>query len=924
MTTETGLTNRLIEHAMPLREVSAQSAREKSIRHGHISTLHIWWARRPLAACRAAVYAALLDDPATKEERDRLCQEVAELSNWDIVNGKDYKGLLETARARIRQRFPTPPRILDPFSGGGAIPLEALRLGCEAYANELNPVAYIVELCTLVYPQQYGKPGTIPHPTMGQLEVPNKLAEDVKRWANWVLQEARTELAEFYPPGPNGATPVAYLWARTVKCSNPACGTEIPLVRQTWLAKNRGIALEVVPDRVKRSVSFKIVTGVSNLADSDTAQDDGEGTTRAGGVTCPVCNQSSGADYIRTEGKAQRIGHMAMVVVELRSGEVKSYRVATQADQQLLEKARKRVATLTTENGFSVIPDEALPEKGTLGFRVQNYGVLNWGQLFNPRQGLALATFAAQVRRAYDLILAESGDPEYARAVTTYLALLVDRQADYNSVICNWHNTGEKVNHSFSRQAVPMVWDYTEINPFSSSSGSYEGAVEWILRVIEANSNLGEPAEHRLGSATRLPFEDGYFDAVVTDPPYYDAVPYADLSDFFYVWMRRTIGPLYPQVFRTPLTPKAAEIVQNPSRQGGNQPAKEFFEREMGKAFAESARVLKDDGIAVIVFAHKSTEAWETLINSLLSAGLYVTASWPINTEMGARLRAQDSAALASSFFIVCRKRLAGQDGYYDLVLPEMRQNIRERLAEFWEQGIRGPDFFISAIGPALQAFGRYRRVLLPNSGEEVPAAQFLKDVRGVVAEFALERILKLGHTGAIDELSRFYLFWRWSFGTSDTPIDEARKLAQALGIHLEELLGKSNGILRQKGDKARIRGVLDRKESEGLGLRGFAGGAPGMVDILHRACLEAESGGPAASAEYLAQAGKAESEEFWTYAQALGDILPDGDKEKNMIQVLNTLRGAIEKGAADYQQRQRPRPKPGEGQLIMLGFEEE
>lgn len=435
-----------------------------------------------------------------------------------------------------------------------------------------------------------------------------------------------------------------------------------------------------------------------------------------------------------------------------------------------------------------------------------------------------------------------------------------------------------------------MVWDYPELNPFSNGSGNWEGAVEWIARVIAHCSNSSnQPAFLNRTSATRLPYTS-QFEAVITDPPYYDAVPYSDLSDFFYVWLKRSVGFLYPELFATPLTPKALEIVeQRPHKSLKTRKDAAFYEENLTKAFEEAHRVLTDRGIFTVVFAHKSTAAWETLINSLLQAGLIVTASWPLRTERPGRLIANDKAALASSIFIVCRKRVADEDGFFDDVRREMTARIKERLDFFWSQGIRGADFFISAIGPAVEVFGRYRAVR-KLSGEVVTVAALLDLVQEAVADYTLARVLNGRYKmGTVDAPTRFYVMYRWSYGGEKLLFDDARRLAQALGAEVSELV--RYGVLKQSGDSVTMPGANDRKKQEHLGEAGRDGAAPAVIDVMHRAVLIWQEGDRRALAEYLAQHALGREEEVHAVAQALVNVLPQGDRERQLLE--NYLQGS-------------------------------
>jgi putative DNA methylase len=489
---------RLIEVDFPIRPVSEESVREKNIRHGHISTLHIWWARRPLAASRTTALAALLpDDPHRREALLRL---VRDLAPYEAVQGENPE--LEKARALIREAFGgRPPRVLDPFAGGGSIPLEALRLGCEVHALDYNPVAVLILKCVLEYPQRYAKPDSVsalPLPVrerssllLFEEEGPDEspLLRAVRAWGAWVLEEARRELQPFYPPDPDGSVPVGYIWARTLPCQNPACGVEIPLMRQTWLAKkdNRKIALRLVPNRAARRVDAEIVEGRAISFDPE------EGTVTRAHVRCPLCGGSIDDDTTRRlfrEGKAGQ--RMMAVVLHHPDRPGKRYRLPTARDleayraaEQALEEKRRK---LWEEWGMDPVPDEPTPIGGGPGaeraFSVHKYGLTRWGDLFNARQKLALITFADKVRQAHVQMRSQSAEPDFAKAVVTYLALGLDRLADYNSVQCVWHISKELVAHTFGRQALQMVWDYIEVNPLSNATGNWADSFGYLLGVL--------------------------------------------------------------------------------------------------------------------------------------------------------------------------------------------------------------------------------------------------------------------------------------------------------------------------------------------------------------------------------------------------------------------------------------------------------
>jgi len=942
---EGGFVKRLIEEDFPIFEVSRESAREKSIRHGHISTLHIWWARRPLAACRAAIFASLVPDPATLIEpipeyvdflletlpespteeknewpnmraRKRLVKFTADISPWEASNNqhllKKARKIIEVGTAIINglrgkeltkviegKRKVEMPKVLDPFAGGGSIPLEALRLGCEAHALEYNPVAVLILKATLEYPQKYGE----------------KLVKDVEKWGRWVLDEAKGEIGKFYPEeGDSGQrdllkrdkkagwVPIGYIWARTMQCQNPACGAEIPLMRQFWLRRKEdsdgridwsgSIYLHPVIDK-KKHVDFEIINA-KQLAGFDPSKGTRPTSRARTSFVCPICGVTYKQRDIQKTANDRGIGHRLIAVVLHRPGERgKKYRLSTGNDLAVFAKAKKRLQEWLRkwDGEWSLVPDEPLPYLRSI-FNVHVYGVRSWSELFNPRQLLCLRTFVAKLKASHAKMLKEGYDSEYAKTVATYTAFCLDRLTDYNSSLCVWAVSGEFVAHTFGRQALGMVWDYFELNPFSQSTGDWTSAQDWITRALEHCNNVSLKSVVRQGSAASLPYEDASFVAAVTDPPYYDNVPYADLSDFFYVWLKRSLSDLFPDLFATPLTPKSEEIVQlaerNPKAYGFK--TKEFYQHMMEEAFKEIERVLNVDGIATIVFAHKTTAAWETLVAALLRAGLVPTSSWPIHTEMKARLRAKESAALASSFFLACRRREGNEAAYFKDIKHQLTKRIVERLDHFWKQGIRGADFFISAIGPAVEVFGRYEKVK-KLSGEEVSISVLLDEVRKQVTEYALSKILHGVSLEKIDPLSRFYVLWRWTYNGETVPYDDARKLAQAVGIELDDIRGK--GKLISGKDKIAVAKPDERNPDEVAKRQPMS-----LIDALHKSCLLWKADKRKQLEKFLAESGFADDPTFWETSQALSELLPDGDKEKQMIQGLLMKAPTISKEA--------------------------
>jgi putative DNA methylase len=962
---------RIIEVEMPLTKISEHSAREKSIRHGHLSTLHIWWARRPLAACRAAIFAALVPQPDDPREAKKLQNFIANLANWDNsidnndpTNSTGVHHYIKDARSYIKKAFPVrAPRVLDPFSGGGAIPLEALRLGCDTYALDLNPVAHIIQLATLVYPQKYAN-----RPGNHDSKPGATLVADVQRWSKWVSEKAKIEIGDLYPKDKDGAASIAYLWARAIICPRADCAVQVPLIRQTWLARKPGrmYAYKTEASGPGSDILFRVIGPLQDA--KDFGFDPAKGTTLTGVALCPCCNTPLAEKYIKSEAQAGRM-HDVMVAVVVEGTSGKHYRAVTEADRVTFSEAVDRLNILNDSydpltGEPSPVPDEPFALNSRYAVPPM-YGLDTFGKLFNSRQALALATFAKWIRLGHFEIAKETGDKEYALAVTTYLALILDRLVNRCSALCTWHNGAkyELVNHVFARQAIPMVWDYPEVNPFNAASGGWEGAGDWITRYIEHGAaSAAQHADVRRGTATRIPFENGYFDAVITDPPYYDNVPYSDLSDFFYVWLRRTVGDLYPTVLGTPLTPKEQEITQDPSK----NKSKTDFERMLRDAFTESARVLKDDGICVVVYAHKAISAWESLVEALLKAGLTVDGSWPFSTEMANRLRGMNSAALASSIFLVCRKRkIDAGIGIAGEVRQEIEANVRERLDQFWEAGLRGADFFISAIGPATAGFSRYDRVM-DLRGTDITVTTLLEWVQQTVADYALRRVFSAASTeqgdrtkglGIVDDQTRFYVLWRWTYDSVTTvvgatgnengsakkgkrtrieggainkgdesqegstgggktdkkkkiPFGDAHLMATALGADINALLHRYQ-ILEGKSDVLLLSADERAERIADFGERRADGARPPLIDLLHNCELLWKDGRQDDLEDYLAEFSPEDLEALRRVAQALIDVLPRGDLEKQRLE------GFLYSGLAQKTGDNQPRS----GATVQLGF---
>ena len=862
---------RLIEETFPVKEVSAESTHEKNIRRGHISTLHIWWARRPLAASRATAYAALIPPSQNTDEWSRKREFIINLSKWE--NSLNPHLIKKAQREILEANGGIPPKVLDPFGGGGAIPLEALRLGCETYSNDLNPVAVLIQKCTLEYPQKYGSSLS---GTTG-----TTLSEDVKKWGNWVLVEAKKELGKFYRKEKDGSIPIGYIWARTIPCQNPSCGAEIPLMKQFWLANKRRKKVALYPYPQNKNIKFKIVGDGHECIPDDF--DPKIGSISRAVAVCPVCGRPIEAKTTRKLFQQGEAGQRMVAVVMHKPGDRgKCYRLATEADFVVFESAEARLAEkqeqLTLEWGMNPVPDEELPLMSGV-FNVAIYGIDTWGDLFNARQKLALITFVEKVRAAHQKMLDEGHELEYATAVTSYLALVLSRHSSYNSTSCWWEPLGERSFNVFGRQALPMVFDYSEQNPNGTLTGNWLSQVEIAAEIISQLSSTLFPQNAVIShfSATDIPYPDEFFDAVFADPPYYNSVPYADLSDFFYVWLKRTVGTLYPELFSTPLTPKNNEIIEmagwDPKRYAHKD--KSFFEENLKKSFREIYRVLNLNGVTIIVYAHKSTEGWETLINSLLDSGLIMTGAWPLRTEMVTRLTANESAALASSIYIVARKMERQPTGFYNEVKEEMTTHLNAKLHRLWEEGLSGADFFIAAIGSAIEVFGKYEKVI-DFEGEVIRADRLLDDVREIATDYAVRQILHNGFAGEISDLTRFYVLWRWEYGEARVPFDEARKLAQSCGVDLAQEWGGSSFIKKEKqfirvlGPQTRTLDDLSNTEE--------------LIDTLHKVLLLWEKGQRDEMLRALRDSNYGDSEAFYRVTQAISETLPIESREKKLL----------------------------------------
>ncbi len=935
---------RLIEEAFPLKKVSEDSKHEKNVRHGHISTLHIWPARRPLAASRAAIIAALMPDPGDEKTREDYCHRIENITRWKSENGPD----LQFFRDEIRKAYGgRAPKVLDMFAGGGAIPLEAMRLGCDVTAIDYNPVAWFILKCTLEFPQKLvGQKRPLPDfalrdrdfmesffkeqgftgtklnaqldrlglretnaPMLTGLQTDASLEADlawhVRAWGQWVLKNARRELTQFYPTyadfeplsaevtewpqrervqvslTPDGKPDiaalnaefgaaylkdqrnprwvlkptVAYLWARTVPCQDPKCGATVPLLKTLWLCKkdNKRRALRLKPNIETRAVEFEIW-------EPGPKEDVPPGTMSGAKSRCPICGSLLTPDYIKDCGKAGKMGAQMTAVVE-ETSHGKAYRLPMAEEKDAAGRALDALPEAAAQIPFGLPTD--LQPKNPRTLIVQLYGLDKWTDLFTPRQLLALATFVKWTRAARDEMCRTLYPEIWIDSVAAYLAMTLDRLVDFCSTVISWILSVEAIGHTFVRFALPMTWDYAEGVTCNEGRGSYALCLDRVLSSLSTLEAVhGEKASFPLllrQTATQ-PLPHDNIDLIVTDPPYYNAIPYADLSDFFYVWLRRTIGDLYPQIFSEPLTPKDEELaLRLPHVDISEEHTPAWYEQGMAVAFRRAWESLASDGRMVIVFAHKEPNAWETLVGAMIGAGFTVTASWPLDTEQGARMRAQGSAALSSSVWLVCLKRASDAPiGRYTEVKRKMQERITERLRYFWDQGISGPDFMWAAVGPALESYSTYGEVRRMD-GSPFTVGEFLREVRRLVADFALSRILHGASTEGLDEWTRYYLMHRANFDLVAAPVGECILLAQGYGLDLNELKGPRGFIAKGKAKKVveedeleaiddgeeavsessgsssdiRLLSFEERKRDD-LGEPHPSGGLP-MIDMLHR-----------------------------------------------------------------------------------------
>nr|WSZ14113.1 DUF1156 domain-containing protein [Streptomyces canus] len=795
---------KLIEVSLPLEEINRESAREKSIRHGHPSTLHLWWARRPLAAARAMLFAQLVDDPSArpdlypteeeqKAERNRLFNLIKEMVPWEAT--RDERIMRKTREKIAESNEGSLPPVLDPFAGGGTIPLEAHRLGLQAHASDLNPVPVVINKALIEIPPRWaGRKPVSPSADLRTDDWPGAsgLAEDVRQYGKWMRDQAHTRIGTHYPKAKledgSGAAVIAWLWARTVACPNPACGVEMPLVRSFWLSKKKDRPAYVVPETADGTVTFTI---------GGPKGEPRAGTVDGKGAECLVCGDRTTLKYVRAEGVAGRMGAVMMAVV----AEGKRQRV-------YLSPTPEHVGASNVERPVDG-PESELPEQA-LGFRVQGYGMKRHADLFTNRQLLAMTTFSDLVSEARERVEQDAKDAgvedveaaEYGKAVALYLGLASSRTADYNSTIATWSSNpqNELVRSTFARQALPMTWDFAESNVFGPSSGTLDIMVAAVGRALDLL-----PAEQTAGHAVQADATTRTYENYVinTDPPYYDNIGYADLADFFYVWLRRSLGPIYPEVMSTILTPKEPELIATPYRHNGNSEAAErHFERGFVETFTHMRAGHHPDYPLAVYYAFKQSETdavdgtastgWETLLSGMIEAGWSVTATWPVRTERSGRSRDIGSNALASSVVLACRPRHITADstdrrGF----LRALRSELPDKLRKLQEGNLAPVDLPQSAIGPGIAVFSRYAKVTEPD-GSAMRVRTALGLINDVLADVLNEQ------EGEFDQDTRWAIRWFEQFQWGKGTFGDAETLAKAYNVSVK---GLQDAHITRSGD---------------------------------------------------------------------------------------------------------------------------
>lgn len=1002
---------KLIEVAMPIKEISAESVRDKSIRHGHISTLHLWWARRPLPVCRAVVFASLVPDPLDENcpnqfreaielllgsakkplkdqgipmdaykpyddipytaafdkmednSRNRLMMFIGKFSNEYSINekagkttptaklisdyslikweNKDNEVILSKARKLIwvannahsdislndileefnsrygaikkaeselyglkDRHIDSPscrlateklnqaieaflekmPKVFDPFAGGGAIPLEAARLGCRSFGNDINPVAHIIQKGSLEYPQRFGKPITFSKAEFlknyGQNEwnkltnnqfvyengeavaalIPNRLAYDVAFYANKLLDLTENEIGIYYPADKKGNKPVAYYWVKEAVCSNPSCRAEVPLLKQFYLSKRRSASeaqwVHFKPLIKQKKIEFEIKFG----------KFEEDGWNNRGNLKCPICGNTTDVKEIKRQSKEGILkDRLIAVIEETKNGKV--FRNPTFEEISIIDK----------------IPNQEVPgekiQKNSAGGDTLSWGITSWGEMYSKRQLLVMHSLIQTKNQ--NLNLDTLFDAEYRNAINVYLAFLIDRVAMRNTRHNTWHLQQDTIEKVFGRQAISMVFDYPEMNPFSTFTSSASSQLDQIVDYIKQESNsFNISVCQNAASGDKSQFSEKYLDVVVTDPPYYDAIAYADLSDFFYVWMKRTLSKDFPLNFATPQTPKSEECTALKHHHSGDYDrAKEHFENKLFQIFDAIESQTKD--LVSVMFAHQSTEAWTTLCNSILKADMNITGSWAVETENTGGLK-QDKAFLASSVTVSCTPSQKNGLGDFKLVKKAIENTVSKEVEELYRLGFRGADLLTACFGQAVSEFGKYEKVEKAD-GSEVTVAELLEMAR----ESAFNALLK-GFDG--DDFTKFYIGWLQLYSFAESEFDDAAKFSRVgLSINVAELF--TEHILIKNGNKQTLGTFEERiKANKNLGDRANNF----LIDLVHRAMALYKGNNRTALLQYIGKVAAQPESNFWRVVTSLCEVLPAGSEDHKQALGLLTNKDSL------------------------------
>lgn len=726
---------RFIEKLFPIKELSNIAPSEKKAKIGHISSLHLWWSRKPLSVSRAVIYTSLIDLPENMDEKENMIQFIADLSK---LENSFNNQMIQKARADIlKANNDKVVKILDPFAGGGSIPLEALRLGAETYAMDYNPVSVFILNTTLKYPLKY------PY-----------IVDDVKKWSEWVAKEVENEVKQFYPSDPDGSIPIYYIWATQIQCQNQSCNIKYPLLYKFSLVDKKEKLISLYPYTNGQELKFKIVgTDHENIPEGFNPL---VGTIKKGVAICPVCGSIIDNQSLRTVFKTGKVEDRLMFIVLQDLEGKKKYRLPTEKDIENFKKAEEYLEIkrqkLMNEWGLDPIPNEIIPEASNTA-SLYAYGLIRWGDLFNARQKLLLITTIEKIRLAYKEMIKEGYDREYAKAITSYLAIIIGKIADYNSRLTVWFSTEERVKQIFYKQALSLSWGYGEehFDIIRKKVTIIEKALSNLVKtpptIIDKDSSKKIIPIIQRGSATDLPYPDDYFDAVITDPPYYDYISYASISDIFYILLKRCIDDLYPELFQYNSIPKLEEIVLEVSRHNNKEEAIQFYIESLTKAFQEIYRVLKPDGIAVIMYAHKDLNAWEPFFIALMQSGFKITTSISVPTEDKTRFLAIKGKTISNSVLIICRKIQKKDIGIIDNLLEEIKEHFARKLDMLKNEGIEDVDLPMIGLSASFEIISSYDKIVSIN-GDEVD----LKTIFKLIKKVLLDELKAIDNTNDVEE----------------------------------------------------------------------------------------------------------------------------------------------------------------------------